>query len=148
MIANDPFEVQLLTPPEFDDYWLLIAKELDRVPHIWNVWWTKEYLYEGGMSGRFQVWAVGPKTQVRLVLFSQVVFYPANRILQAVCMIGNSFEECAPVLEACLVRWAQLHECTVMEVVGRPGLEKALAPYGLRKSGVVLSKAVPNERIH
>lgn len=143
-----PMEVELLTADKFVVYWPMIEKELDRVPHIWDTWWTKDTLYDAATHGRFQVWAVGPEDQVRLVLFTQVAWYPANRILQSVCMLGNSFDECAPVLEAALTRYAIAHECAFMEVTGRPGLERALAPYGMRRCGVVLSKPVAIHGVH
>lgn len=142
------FEAHQLTKEQIDTYWPMIVRELDRIPHTWNVYWTKDFLYQGAMVGMFEVWASGPPEEIKIVLFTQIVNYPANKILQAILILGNSLEEAMPSLEAVLTRYAQVYHATVMEVTGRPGWEKKLSEFGLRKTGIVLSKAVHEERLH
>lgn len=142
------FEAHRLTLPQVTYYWPQIERELDLIPHTWDTYWTKTFLYEAAMTEMFEVWGAGTPDDLCLILFTQVVTYPANRILQAILMLGNSLEECAPALEAVLTRFAQTQHVTVLEVTGRPGWEKKLAPFGLKKRGIVMSKIVYEERVH
>lgn len=123
---------------EFSRYWRDIQREMDCVPHIWEPWWTKESIFHGILSGQFQIWAAGHDGSVRLFLVTQIVNYPAARVLTSILMLGNSFEESVDALHASLEQFARNEGCTRMEVLARPGFERKLAKYGLRKYGVAL----------
>ena len=135
------FEVGLLTPEKLLHYWRNIEVELDRVPHIWATYWTKDSLREGALTGRFQVWEVGTKDSVRLIVFSQFISYPACNLLSVFLALGNSLDQCLPVLEAMLEKMAHDNNCQIGQVVGRPGWERKLK--GFKRTAVVLTKEVP-----
>lgn len=143
------YEVSLLEPPYFDFYWPHIAKELDRVPHIWADRWTKDFLYEAVIAKRMQVWAVGPKEAFNLVVFTQIAMYPVGNSLQLLLAIGNSLTECLPVLDATLEQFAKLQHCTSAEVFDcRGGWGPMLKDYGFTRHSVVLSKPIVNQGVH
>jgi hypothetical protein len=83
------FEASRLRKEEIVYYWPWMEVELDRVTHIWCGHWTKEALYELALSERFQVWGFGPKDEIRIFVFTQIIHFPANRILQAFLCFGN-----------------------------------------------------------
>lgn len=146
VVASAPFEGGIIPLPELMLFWPSINKELDTVPHIWNTHWTKEALYSGAMMGRFQVWGFGPAGQISVVVFTEIVNYPANKILYAFLAFGNSLERVLPCIEAVLERFAQESECSICEVTGRPGWERKIPR--LKRVGVVLRSVIERKRIH
>lgn len=140
MLGTESYEViRIQHDTDLMLYWPHITREMDRIPQVWDTWWTKEALLQQILCGGMQLWGVGPPNQLRLIAITQVNTYPANRILQIVLVLGNSLHESAPVLAATLQKFAHLQGCLIGEVVGRPGWEKFLAPHGFRKTAVVLT---------
>lgn len=123
---------------DFAEQWKYIQREMDLVPHIWEPWWTKEHIFHAVLAGQFQVWAAGFDGSVKLFLVTQIANYPAARILTSILMLGNSFDEVSDALWASLEQFARQEGCTRVEIVGRKGLERRLARYGLRPYGVAL----------
>lgn len=140
-------QAQQVLSDKFFTWWPMIAAEMDKVPHIWDKWWTKESIYEGVTQGRFQVWVAGTNGEVRVTLITQIAYYPANRILQGILVLGNSLEDCAPALDAVLEKFARDTGCTLCEVQGRPGWERFLSRYGFSKAAVVLHRRVTEHRV-
>ena len=112
------FEAWRISPESYSQYWPYIDKELDRVPHIWSSHWTKESLYEGGMSGKFQVWGFGAPGAINVIVYTQVAEFPAARILEIFLAFGNSLESALPVMEATFEKFAQVTECRICEIIG------------------------------
>lgn len=133
------YRTELMDAEAFDKYWPQMARELDTVSHIWNRYYTKEYLYSAGMVGEFQTWAVGPPSEIRLVVFTKIAIYPASRILQVFLAFGNDVERCLPSLVATLEKAVNDTGCDFCDVIGRPGWEKLLP--GFKKECVVLSRS-------
>lgn len=131
---------------EFSRCWPEIQREMDRVPHIWAPWWTKEALFHSILAGQFQIWAAGHDGSVRLFLVTQIVNYPACRVLNSILMLGNSLDASMDALHAALEQFARNEGCARMEVLARPGFERKLAKYGLRKYGVALGTVVTQTR--
>lgn len=135
-------KMALLTPPYFDFYWPKISEELDHIPHVWSQWWTKEALFTAVLERRMEVWAVGPKDMFTVILFTQVLNYPASRVLQVFLAFGRGIDEVLPTLDATLDRYASIQGCTSIEVIGRDGWEKKLQSVGFKPSSIVLSRPV------
>lgn len=136
-----------MPPEEFVRYWPDIQREMDKVPHIWETWWTKEHIFHSVMCGQFQVWAAGHDGSVRMFLVTQIANYPAARILTSILMLGNSLDASIDALWAALEQFARQQECDRVEVVGRKGFERKLAKYGLRPQSIVLGCPVSQLRI-
>lgn len=140
-------QVELVKADKFFTWWPRISAEMDKVPHIWDRWWTKEAILEGVAQGRFQVWVAGKDGNVHVTLITQIAYYPANRILQAIIILGNSLEEFAPALDGVLEKFAHDQGCTLCEVTGRAGWERFLSRYGFSKAAVVLHRRVTEHRV-
>lgn len=145
-VKSHEFEASRLRNEEITYYWPWMEKELDRVPHIWCGHWTKESLYELTLNERFQLWGFGPKDEIRIFVFTQIIHFPANRILQAFLCFGNSLEEALPIIEATFERFAMETQCKLFELVGRKGWEKKLK--GFRHDYTVLSKNIELKGVH
>lgn len=145
MAGNAEYSTVIFTPEVFDRHWPSISKELDRVPHIWDKWFTKEYIRAASLANEFSVWAVGPPECHRLIVFTKIVVYPAERVLQACFAIGNDLERCLPSLMAALESFANLAECSRCDIVGRPGWERMLP--GFHRTGVVMSRDLKPFRV-
>lgn len=139
------YATELMDSEAFDKYWPLMAQELDTVAHIWDRYYTKEYLYRAGMAGEFQTWAVGPPNEIHLVVFTKIAHYPAATILQAFLAFGNDVEGCLPSLVATLEKAVNDTGCDFCDVIGRPGWEKLLP--GFKRTSVVLSKSFQHFRV-
>lgn len=134
------YRTELMSRDKVEHYWPQISAELDKVPHIWQTWFTKEYLYAAPWNGDMNVWGVGPDDQVRMVVYTRVSIFPASRILQILLALGNDLERCLPSLEATIESFAQRTECDFCEIYGREGWIKKLK--GFRKTAVVLTKKI------
>lgn len=146
--SQPALEISLLEPPYFEYHWPSIEKELDRVPHIWSDHWTKESIFDAVMCHRMQCWTTGPKTAFTLVVFSQVVTYPAQIILQVGPIFGTGLMEALDLLDATLDRFAQVNGCSLIRSIVRPGFEKLLKDRGVKKSFVVLTRPVMPQGVH
>lgn len=139
------FEAVRISPEEYLSYWPYIDRELDCIPEIWSHHWTKESLYEGGMSGRFQVWGFGPPDKVNLIVFTQVAEFPAARILQVFLAFGNSLEDSLELIEATFERFAKEAECQYCEIFGRKGWQKKLPRFKVEQ--VIMRCRVSDYRV-
>jgi len=133
-------KVELLTVEKFCNYWSQIEKQLDFVPHLWALWWTKESIYSGVVSGGIQCWGVGDENVVRAVIFSRVSLFPANTIFQAFLAFGDGLVESIDEVEAVFERYCMMRGCTVAEISGRPGWENVLRRKGFGRTGTVMTK--------
>ena len=140
------FEASRLHREEIVYYWPWILDELDRVPHIWSGHWTKDSLYELSMAERFQVWGFGPKDEIRIFVFTQIIHFPANKVLQAFLCFGNSLNEALPIIEATFERFAMETQCELFELTGREGWKRKLK--GFRQDFVVLTKNLKKQGVH
>lgn len=131
---------ELISNEWWEHHWREISKELDAVRHIWEDYYTKEFITVQVMSKAWQAWGFGEKGQIRLILLTQVVDFPANRFLQVIMALGNSLDQCLSVAEATLQRFAETMDCQMCEVAGRGAWERKLP--GFHRRGVILTRRV------
>lgn len=146
-MVGEIVEVVRIGPEAYETWWPDISKQLDTVPQTWNKHWTKEALFEAGMRGVVQVWGFGLPKKINLIVYTQVVEYPASKILQVILAFGNSLDSCLPTLEATFERYAQVMECDRCEVFGRGGWERKLGGR-FKRDGVILSCEVKKQGVH
>lgn len=140
-------EIEHIRPDAVMRYWRELSLELDRVPHIWEPWWTKEEIYYGILEGRFQLWAAGSKTSIHMMVITQILHYSTGAVLQAVMAVGNSLEEHLEGLAASMENAARHYGCVRFEIYGREGWSRVLKAWKPRRA-VVLSFPVSKERIN
>lgn len=142
----ESYTASRLKVSEITHLWPSITKELNRVPHIWTGRWTLDALYTLSVNERFQVWGFGPSEEFRVILFTQIIDYPAARVLQAFLCFGNKADAAIPIIEATLERFAIENECTLFELIGREGWKRKLK--GFKCDAVVLTRVVKRQGVH
>lgn len=141
-------QIALMSLDEFDRYWPAIAIELDRVPQVWNETWTKDELRNSVLRLQCQAWAVIVASDIRSVVFTQIVNYPAGRALEVGPMFGNSMVETLDLLTATMERFADIQDCTYIRATMRPGFEKFLSPrFEGATRQIVLTREVRKQRM-
>lgn len=138
-------QTELLTREKFERYWPQIAIELDKVPHIWIEWTTKEALYVGVLDGSLDVWATGTPTSITSVVFTRFSDTPAGRVLQCLLAFGRGIQDCLPSLTATLEKIASEAGCYKCEIHGRRGWLKLL--HGFKEDFVVMSKQLQHFKV-
>lgn len=145
-VVPKEYQTELMTTEAFEKYWPHISAELDRVPHIWDRYYTKEYIYTASIgTPGFDVWAVGPKDKIELVVFTKTLVYPAAVVFQVCLAIGNNVIKCLPNLIATLEYYANEAGCDRCEISGRPGWEKLLP--GFKRESVTLSRPLQHFKV-
>lgn len=140
--------VCLLMPLDtFTSQWPRIQRELDKVVHVWEPWYTKQHIFQSVLAGQFQVWAAGWSGKIHLFLFTQIVFYPAAKVLQGTLILGNSLDVCRDAIWAAAEQFARENECTRIEILGRRGWERTLADLGFRTVNIVMSVPVNDTKV-
>lgn len=86
-------------------------------------------------NGHAQVWETEHSTVV-----TQVVDYDTYRSLN-VWLAGGEMDDIIELLEEG-EEWARMCGCSVLEVTGRRGWKRVLAPFGFREEAVVLTKDI------
>src|ERR1043165_8622350 len=128
----DKTVVELLTPEKFVHYWPMIERELKTVPHVWEDYWTLESIYNYTYTGKFQCWAIGDANSMRIVCWTQIVWYPVGNILQVFLAIGTGIDEYSDDLVAWGEKIARDQGCVLIDVVGRPGWGPKLRKFGFK----------------
>jgi hypothetical protein len=132
------------------DWWMAHLQEihiqLDSVKHIWEDYYTKDFMTAQILNEAWQAWGFGSDGKVRLLVITQIVVFPANRVLQILMALGNSLDECLPVMEATLERFANAAECGLCDAIGRPGWERKVPRF--RRRAVLYSCSVPRHGVN
>jgi hypothetical protein len=146
-IPNEERESRRVQPEEWEVHWPHISESLDRIPQHWSDYWTKESIFEQVMRGEWQAWGFGTEPDLlNVIVLTQLIDYPAGRVLQIVLAFGNHVEECLPVMEAVLERFAIVAGARWCEICGRTGWERKLPRF--RRRGVILRAEVPKIGVH
>lgn len=125
-----------------------INAQLETVRHLWEDYYTKDFITDMVLQQSWQAWAFEKqKGAVNIVVLTQIVQYPVSTVLQGVLVFGNSMEECLPMMEATLERFAQVTGCDFCEILqARVGWERKLPRF--KKVGISLKCRVPKEGMH
>lgn len=139
--------VSYLTPELFDHYWPELSKVLDLEPELWNKVFTKQNIYDRVHNQEIQVWVVFNGQVIRLVFFTQRYVAPNGvATLQIFWMYGTGLKEVMYLLEDVVDRFAVALDCQRLEVTGRKGFERLLAPFKPEYQYTVFSRPVRTVR--
>jgi len=134
-----------MSDEQYRFYWPSIERELDKVPHIWRPFFTKEYLRDIPLHQELYVWEAGIEGAMTIVIFAQFIQTPRGNGLSFKLALGNGLDECLPQLEATFEHLAQVMGCDFVEIYGRPGWLRKLS--GFKRDYVVLSRQLRNFRV-
>jgi len=150
--ASDPetgMPAEMLDADKILHYWPNIIKMLDEVPHTWEKNFTKEFFLQAALHEKMQIWAIGDGS-IRLIIFTQIAVFPVARILEVIWAAGiGVLDTAGPVVDGALEHFAVSQECSRIDIHGRGGWERILAPWGFKRTSVILSRPVDlNRRAH
>lgn len=122
-------------------HWPKINLLLDIAPEYWADHYSKIQIYTGLLDGRFQFWyATKPgKKDPFLGGLTQVEQYGMKKTLRVWWVGGEDLSALISALPT-VERWALSIGCDNMEVAGRAGWERVMAPHGFKRTHVVLTK--------
>lgn len=148
-LVREGLRIAYMTPEMFDLYWPGIEQLLDQDPKLWNTMFTKQNIRDRVHGTEIQAWVVFNGQVIKLVFFTQRFVAPNGiATLQIFWMSGTGLKEVMPLLDDCIDRFAALMDCQRLEVVGRKGFERLLAPLGAEYQCTILSRPVRNVKGH
>lgn len=142
--SNDPgFRVAYMTPELFDLYWPQMQVVLDLEPELWNKVFTKEIIRSRVHDKQIQAWVVFNGEMIRLVFFTQRYVAPnGTATLQIFWLYGTGLKEVMHLLDDVIDHFAATADCQRLEITGRKGFERLLAPLGAEYQYSVYSRPV------
>lgn len=139
--------VAYLTPEMVDFYWESLEQALDADPSLWNEMFTKQNIRDRIHNHEIQVWVVFNGSVITLVFFTQRYVAPNGiATLQLFWMWGTGLKDVVFMLEDTIDKFAARLGCTRLEIVGRPGFGRLLAPLGARFVNCIFSRPVRTVR--
>ena len=134
---------------EIAHYWPQIEGALDEEPELWNQIYTKEQIAERLEAGQMQAFAVADTTVIRIVFFTQVFDTPiGERVLQLWWMKGEGIADAIPVIDSTMEHEANRLGCSRLEITGRIGWKRLMAPFGVQHLYSVYGRPVRKTRDH
>jgi hypothetical protein len=139
--AMSEYFMGLVEGPDLERFWPGVDGMMQKIPHTLGHW-TREEIRAGVYAGHFQLWGCGPRPDATFMLLTNIAYYPSKNILMIGWGAGSFKKEMLPVLDATLNNFADMMNCSEIEIHGRQGWVKALASIGFKQSKVVLSRQV------
>lgn len=139
-------EVSLLTFEEIMFHWPDIRVALAETPEIYE-YYTDDYLFEKLRDNHMQMWAVVEEEVIVFLMLTQILVFPRARILQIVWGFGEGMNRYFGHLEGIVQRFAAVHGCKRIEIVGREGwVRRTRKLPGVRFEAVVVSYPVQAQK--
>lgn len=131
-------QVSLMPEEAYVRFWPQIEVELDKIPHVWTPYFTKEYLRDVPLHQELMVWCTVEKGAVMLVIFAQFIEIPRGKGLCFLLALGNGLDKALPQLDATFERLGHVMECDFVEIRGRRGWVRKVP--GFKEDYVVASR--------
>ncbi len=93
-----------------------------------------------------QLWAAILDGTCVAVVVTGIAQYPGRTICQAQYGGGSRLDDWLPDILNVVEEWAGQIGCSAIEVVGRRGWVRKLAPYGFSHERVFIEREIPHER--
>lgn len=117
-----------------DDVWHKVENYLKDAIKYSDGKFTIRKLHDLLIAKHMQLWvAADKKNNIKACAVTEIVDYPAKRVLLIVFAAGIGLEEWIHHIEV-LQNFAAYHDCEAVEIYGRAGWEKVLKKYGYSKT--------------
>lgn len=104
--------------------------------------WKIQHAIDKIESGEQQLWVSFEGQKIYGVVTTRIASYPAGPRLDIVYCAGDNLREWMADMLALLERWGRDNQCVGVELVGREGWVKMLAPFGYEKRYIVMEKSL------
>lgn len=149
IVESPKLEVVLLGETHINYYRRDIYKQLDRIPHTWEEYYSKEDIFNMLLTGELQLWAVGTKTAYVLFVMTQVVVFPKTKILNVLLAFGSLYPGALDLLFATFGRFCAIKNIDKIDIHdGRGGWGRVLRRFGFRPKQTILSVELKPEGLH
>lgn len=145
-VGTTPVDVTLMPDETYVQFWPQISAELDKVPHIWEDYYTKDYLRDVPLHRELMVWCTVEKGAVMMVIYALFMDTPRGKCLSFRLALGKGLEKALPQLEATFERLGLATGCDFVQVCGRRGWLRKLK--GFREDWMVASRQIQNFKEH
>lgn len=116
-----------------DDVWPVIKPMLERSLDYADGKFSAKSVRDALITKAMQLWVAVTKDEIiKAFAITQIVNYPNKCVLIIMFAGGESMQSWLRYINI-LQNFAAFHECEAVEIYGRNGWEKALAPYGYVK---------------
>jgi hypothetical protein len=144
-LTGNEIQVSLMPEEAYERFWPQIDAELDKVPHVWRPYVTKEYLRDVMLHRELMVWCTVEKGAVMMVIYAQFIETPRGKGLCFILALGNGLDKARDQLEATYERLGQVMGCDFVEIRGRRGWVRGIP--GFKEDYVVASRQLRNFRV-
>lgn len=113
-----------------DEVWPEIEPMLEEAIKYSDGKFTAKCVKDALTTKEMQLWvAVNKKEKIQAFAVTQIVNYPAKRVMIIMFASGSCLEKWLHFIHI-LKNYAEYQDCRSIEIYGRKGWEKKLAPYG------------------
>lgn len=139
------FSLERVTGEGLIHAWPAVERVLQEDVEGWSVLGDLEAIKRGLFSSALQLWVLLDDDRVvRLMVMTQLVFYPDFQALRVVWAKGRDAKEAVMSYED-LETAARNMGCARMEVIGRGGWQRLLKPLGYRSVLQLYAKELGDE---
>lgn len=124
------FQVILLDPEGVERHWKFISLMLRRHPDTWDRGQSLPSIRLMLDHNQMKAWLVVRKNVLHMVFFTIEAEFPTCKSLQVVVGIGRDVDEYLGTILSALESWAHRIGCKWVEIIGREGWKKKVAPFG------------------
>lgn len=108
----------------------MVLPAMQKYPELWNRGMDLDSLRALLDSGSLTLWVVLEGEILAMAFMTQVVNYPTLKTLEVVWGVGRGMDEWLPLLLSALENFAARGGLDAVDICGRKGWERPLAPFG------------------
>jgi hypothetical protein len=133
-------QVSLVPPDHIDICWDRISSLLGKSIGTAHGRYTMDDILREIRSFEQHLWVVFDDTKIIAALTTRFMLYPHRRMLAGQFLGGSRIMRWRDEMLVTLEKWAKDNDCDGLEMTGRNGFEKVLAPHGWTPEYVVFEK--------
>lgn len=139
-------EIMRVDVERLDQAWPHAKKLLEKAPELYEDCYTLEDIYDVVAAGYFGLWLINDEKEFLCVGITEVIRYPRKIIGRIIWCIGKRLNEYTLLLQEVEKQMLE-RGANELEIIGRDGWVRKLAPLGYKKRYVVLTKELRKETI-
>ena len=116
-------------PEELDKYWPLVERQLVSELEYADGKFNLKSIKDGLKLTELQLWVVKQGDEISMSVVTQLVNYPAKKVMLILFLGGENFDEFKH-LASMIFEFAEYWECESVEIYGRTGWKKKLKDLG------------------
>lgn len=140
-MMSSNIEVFLVKSEQLAMIWGHVVPWLDKGEKFFKGYYKNDHIFNAIQGGQMQLWIGYKNAQVKIIMLTQLDFYPEGIQLRFT-YIGGDVGSLAQVMHlfSKVELWGIEHGAVRTCVIGRDGWIKKLAKYGYQKKSVLLVK--------